>query len=72
MASQLAIELTLEQAANCIYVAATDTVTGVPTYSVANVNLIPEILQFDASYGNLILIRRCNVFEGAKRWWSSY
>ena len=51
MASQLAIELTLEQAANCIYVAASDTVTGSPTYSVANVNLIPEILQFDASYG---------------------
>jgi len=24
-----------------------------PTYAVGNVNLIPEILQFDASFGNL-------------------
>jgi hypothetical protein len=57
MASQLAIELTLEQANACIYVppASTDTVTGSPTYGVGNVNLIPEILEFDASYDSMFL-----------------
>lgn len=55
MASQLAIELTLEQAAGCIYVAATNTVTGQPNYQVCNVNLIPEILEFDASYDAMFL-----------------
>jgi len=57
MASQLAIELTLEQAAACIYVppASIGTVTGSPTYGVANVNLIPEILEFDASYDSMFL-----------------
>lgn len=57
MASQLAIELTLEQAAACIYVppATINTVTGSPTYGVANVNLIPEILEFDASYDSMFL-----------------
>jgi len=57
MASQLAIELTLEQAAACIYVApaSINTVTGTPTYGVANVNLIPEILEFDASYDSMFL-----------------
>jgi hypothetical protein len=63
MASQLALELTLEQAANCIYGKITDTVTGTPTYSVANVNLIPEILQFDASYGKFFIYFRRHVFE---------
>jgi hypothetical protein len=69
MASQLAIEITLEQATGCIFAPAGDSSTsgGVPpltipyigspllainpTYGVGNVNLIPEILQFDASYG---------------------
>lgn len=65
MASQLAIELTLETPANCI-VANLDTfVTGsagyVPgwqsqlTYCVFNVNLIPEILEFDSSYDTAFL-----------------
>jgi hypothetical protein len=53
MASQLAIELTLEQPAACIFAIRDDatTTTGSPTYTVTNVNLIPEILEFDASYG---------------------
>lgn len=57
MASQLAIELTLEQANACIYANpwSTSTVTGSPTYGVANVNLIPEILEFDASYDSMFL-----------------
>ena len=57
MASQLAIEITLEQANACIYVnpSSTTTVTGSPTYGVGNVNLIPEILEFDASYDSMFL-----------------
>lgn len=58
MASQLAIELTLEQPAACIiavngYQAGASGAT--PTYSVGNVNLIPEILEFDASYDAMFL-----------------
>ena len=57
MASQLAIEITLETPANCIvadFVAAATGVAGyvnlpaVLNYAVSNVNLIPEILEFDA------------------------
>lgn len=51
MASQLAIELTLEQPASCIIShgnAVQGTAVPTPTYSVGNVNLIPEILEFDA------------------------
>lgn len=57
MASQLAIELTLEQANACIFVppSSTTAVTGSPTYGVGNVNLIPEILEFDASYDSMFL-----------------
>ena len=57
MASQLAIELTLEQANACMFVPPTSTtgVTGSPTYGVGNVNLIPEILEFDASYDSMFL-----------------
>ena len=57
MASQLAIELSLEQPAACIYVPQNtlSTVTGSPTYAVGNVNLIPEILEFDASYDSMFL-----------------
>lgn len=76
MASQLAIEITLEQATGCIFAPSGNSDKGVPpnaaaltipyigspqltinpTYGVGNVNLIPEILQFDASYGIFILI----------------
>ncbi len=57
MASQLAIELTLDQQKNCIYrvSGAESAATGEPTYGVGNVNLIPEILQFDASYDAMFL-----------------
>ncbi len=59
MASALAIELTLEEAARCLYSTTTVDFLGsappytgtAPTYSVGNVNLIPEVIQFDASYG---------------------
>jgi hypothetical protein len=55
MASQLAIEITLEQASACIYQPAVGqgaTHTNfVPTYFVTDVNLIPEVLEFDGSYG---------------------
>lgn len=50
MASQLAIEITLETPAACM-IAKAGTATGTaPTYGVSNVNLIPEILEFDARY----------------------
>ncbi len=55
MASQLAIEITLEQAAACMYVSAITTPTATATYGVGNVNLIPEILEFDASYDSMFL-----------------
>ena len=51
MASQLAIEITLEQANACIYQPigyGTNSVN--PTYTVGNINLIPEIIEFDDSY----------------------
>lgn len=62
MASQLAIELTLETPEACIY-ATPDVICGGavagsgtnPTYKVGNVNLIPEILQFDSSYDAMFL-----------------
>lgn len=55
MASQLAIELTLATATECIIYDQKRDTTAVatvadPTYKVTNVNLIPEILEFDASY----------------------
>lgn len=56
MASQLAIEITLELAENCIYQpvgASTNTID--PTYMVGNVALIPEIILFDDSYDNNFL-----------------
>lgn len=56
MASQLAIEITLEQAQACIYRPDNGaSVTLNPTYAVSNVNLIPEILEFDASYDEMFL-----------------
>lgn len=54
MASQLAVEITLANPADCLY--ATETLLGAaPTYTVKNVNLIPEILEFDASYDESFL-----------------
>lgn len=54
MASQLAIELTLEQPQACIFVPYEGgSIDFTPTYTVSNVNLIPEVLEFDASYGTL-------------------
>lgn len=53
MASQLAIEMTLAPAASCIIGHKGDADSGAlpaPTYRVLNVNLIPEVLEFDASY----------------------
>lgn len=70
MASQLSIELTLENANACMYYRSStpwtspaEAVTmelGVPptvppSYQVRNVNLIPEILEFDASYDETFL-----------------
>lgn len=58
MASQLAIEITLEQPANCMFfqtTLASGATTTPPTYYVGNVNLIPEILEFDASYDAMFL-----------------
>lgn len=54
MASQLAIEITLANAAECIYVRSGSTVTS-PSFQITNVNLIPEILEFDASYDEMFL-----------------
>lgn len=55
MASQLAVEITLEQAAACIFVESFGTSSGTdPTYAVTNFHMIPEILEFDASYGNFL------------------
>jgi len=56
MASQLAIELTLETAPGCIFVTEVGSgITAYPTYGVSNVNLIPEIQEFDASYDGMFL-----------------
>lgn len=54
MASQLAIEITLANPADCIYQNISGTSVS-PTYTVSNVNLIPEILEFDASYDESFL-----------------
>jgi hypothetical protein len=56
MASQLAVELSLEQPNACIFASAlSGTATASPTYAVSNVNLIPEILEFDSSYDAMFL-----------------
>jgi hypothetical protein len=55
MASQLAVELTLENAASCM-ISLPGTSSGIPpTYTVTGVNLIPEILEFDSSYDAMFL-----------------
>ena len=54
MASQFAIEITLNQPATCIMMATNNWTSADgfrPLYQVTNVNLIPEILEFDPSYG---------------------
>ena len=53
MASQLAIEITLEAAASCMFYEVGTRVNG--NYTVQNVNLIPEILEFDSSYDAMFL-----------------
>jgi hypothetical protein len=55
MASQLAIEITLANANECIYSISSITPATPPSYLVTNVNLIPEILEFDASYDESFL-----------------
>jgi len=53
MASQLAIELTLSSEAQCLFSSMPQSNFAggaIPTYKLKNVNLIPEILEFDASY----------------------
>lgn len=53
MASQLAVEITLANVAECMYVQG-GSAPGL-SYTVKNVNLIPEILEFDASYDESFL-----------------
>lgn len=53
MASQLAIEITLATAAECII--HSGSTTNDPSYTIRDVNLIPEILEFDASYDAMFL-----------------
>ena len=66
MASQLAIELTLAPIEECLYNGGIFTGTGqarynlalsaiTPSYTLTNVNLIPQILEFDSSYDASIL-----------------
>lgn len=55
MASQLAIEFTLENADACMFVQQGTGSGSTPTYTMGNVNLIPEILEFDASYDAMFL-----------------
>lgn len=62
MASQLAIEVTLENQDACIFTCNGTGAGANPTYGVGNVNLIPEILEFDASYGRLLLPVFANLF----------
>jgi hypothetical protein len=67
MASQLAIEITLANPSECLIAtsaasaATTVNIAGIGTpistcsYQVTNINLIPEILEFDASYDEMFL-----------------
>lgn len=55
MASQLAIEITLANPSECLYTGINAATANSPTYQVTNVNLIPEILEFDASYDEMFL-----------------
>ena len=55
MASQLAIEITLADATIPILAWPGTSVGTAPTYGVTNVNLIPEVLEFDAKYDEMFL-----------------
>ncbi len=59
MASQLAIELTLEQSQYCLFTDAATTgstnSTLTPTYGIGNITLLPEVLEFDPSYDAMFL-----------------
>lgn len=55
MASQLAVEITLELAENCIYQPVGLPNVSAPSYAVGNVALIPEIIEFDDTYDNNFL-----------------
>jgi len=61
MASQLAIEITLEQVNNCVFASSATPANWTSfqqqalTYAVGNINLIPEILEFDSSYDEAFL-----------------
>lgn len=65
MASQLSIEITLENPSACMYTPAFQTTGPLPTYRISNVNLIPEILEFDATYGKLLFLsdQICDLFS---------
>lgn len=60
MASQLAIEITLATVAESLFTIYDTTAAGSPDYKIMNVNLIPEILEFDASYGTFLIFE---IFE---------
>lgn len=55
MASQLAIEITLENANACIFSIPGTASGAAPSYAISNMNLIPEILEFDAKYDEMFL-----------------
>lgn len=55
MASQLAIEITLADATTAILAWPGGATGTSPTYGVTNVNLIPEVLEFDAKYDEMFL-----------------
>jgi len=57
MASQFAIESTVAQLRECtIYNTVGITTTGEPSFSIENVNLVPEILDFEPSYDATFLM----------------
>ncbi len=66
MASQLAIEITLATVAESLFTIYDETANGMPDYKLLNVNMIPEILEFDASYGKSFLYR-CYDAQGFAR-----
>lgn len=55
MASQFAIEITLATVAESLFTIYDESASGSPDYKIMNVNLIPEILEFDASYGKFFI-----------------
>lgn len=55
MASQLAIEITLADAGTAILAWPGGATGGTPSYTLTSVNLIPEVLEFDAKYDEMFL-----------------